>query len=474
MSAGPAREPEQEPVMVTGLGVVSGLGVGTTAHFRRLLAGEAGVAPLCGRRWRGLPVHFQVPVPDFDPRHGIRDRMLRKLLQPSGAYAVVAAGEALADAGLTAARDRDATGGGDRAVIGGRDHGLAGAPDPGPAGARGPDSILAGAALYFGSVSYELPSDIYVPALRAACDAGGEFSFERFGRHGTALVDPLLIVKGLPNAALCGIAIEHGIQGPNANFAGGAVGGLQAVAAAAAAIRRGDAELALAGGADSLLQPEHLIDHALRGRLWPGEAPRAVACRPFAAGRQGYLPGAGAAVVVLESAAHARARGATVHAELLGAGETSAAGAGDAAGERAGREALAAAAAAALAGAGAGEPDALFGEGLGTVADDRREAWVARELFGDRVPLTAASGALGHAGAASAIIAFAHAVFSLARGWLPPTLGCDEPDRDCPVNLVRRAERRPLRGALVWASDEGRKNVALTCRRPPAAGAGRA
>lgn len=421
-------------VVVTGLGVVSCLGVDAAGHFRRLLAGESGVAPLAGTRQRGLPVHFQLPVQGFDPRRSVRNRMLRKLLQPSGAFAVAAAGEALADAGLAGA-------------------GLAGGPRGDEEEAA--DPRLAAAGLFFGSVSYDVPSRIYVPALRASFGPDERFSFERFGRQGVALVDPLLIVKGLPNAALCGIAIEHGIQGPNANFANGAVAGLEAVIAAAEAVRWGEAEVAVAGGSDCLLQPEHLIEHTLRERFWTGESPRATGCRPFAAGRRGYLPGEGAVVVVLESEDHARERGARAYAEILGEGET-------AAGPGGGEEALAAAARAALAGR---RPDALFVQGIGTPADDLREARVTDALFGGRVPVTAATGSLGYTGAAGGILAFVHALWSLAHGWLPPAIGCDEPDPGCPVPLVRAAERRPLETVLAWATDEGRKNAAVLCGR---------
>jgi 3-oxoacyl-[acyl-carrier-protein] synthase II len=424
-------------VVATGLGVVSCLGVGAAEHFPRLMAGESGVV-----RWApedrgraGLPIGFRAPVRGFDPRRSIRNRMLRKLLQPSGAFAVAAATEAIADAGFDAG--------------GVRTEGEAA------------DPRLAAAALYFGSVSYDLPSSLYVPALRASFGPDQQrFSFDRFGHQGIALVDPLLIVKGLPNAALCGVSIEHGIQGVNANFANGAVAGLEAVAAAAEAIRRGDAEVALAGASDSLLQPEHAIEHHLRGRVWTGEEPRTSASRPFARGRSGYLLGEGAAVVVLESEEHARSRGARIYAELGGDGEAHSGGFGS------GEEALAAAAAEAL--AGGPEPDVLFGQGLGTVEDDRREARAAHALFGRRVPLTAATGALGYTGAAGGIFSFAHALWSLAHG-LPPTIGGDEPDPDCPVTLVRTAGGRPPASALVWASDvwendPGSKHVAVCCR----------
>ncbi len=392
------------------------------------------MTPLAGPRRRGIPLHFQAAIAGFDARRAIANRMLRKLLQPSGAYAVAAAGEALADAGLPARPPRA---------------------EGGEGSAAGP---LAAAALYFGSVSYDLPSRLYVPALRASLDAAGRFDFARFGTQGIGLVDPLLIVKGLPNAALCGIAIEHGIEGPNANFANGAVAGLEAIAAAAAAIRRGDAEIALAGGADSLLQPEHWIEHHLRGRLWPGEVPRAACCRPFAPDAQGYLPGEGAAVVVLESAAHARARGARVYAEIGADGDTAAADAPED-----GEDALAAAALQAIEG---DRPGAVFGQGVGTLDDDRREAAVHRRLFAaaegeTAVPFTSATGALGWTGAASGAFAVVHALRALATGRLPPTAGCGAVGAGMTLPVMRTMTEARIDSALAWASDEGRKHAAL-------------
>jgi 3-oxoacyl-[acyl-carrier-protein] synthase II len=447
-------------VVATGLGVVSALAVGAGPHFRRLLAGEAGIGPLDGPRRRGIPVHFEAAVPGFDPRQAIGNRMLRKLLRPSGAFAVAAASEALGDAGL-----------------------------PAP---------LAEAGLYLGSVSYDMPGRIYVPALKASFGPDGRFSFARFGEHGVPLVDPLLIVKGLPNAALCAVAIEHGIRGANANFAGGPAAGLAAVAAAAAAIRRGDTEIALAGGADSLREPEHLIEHYLGGRLWTGEEPRAAACRPFALGRQGYLLGEGAAVVVLESETHARGRGAATYAEIVGAGE--AAGPAEEA-----EETLLAAACEALGGGPA--PDALFGQGLGTPADDLAEARAATRLAAElaapgsppgrrgaaarealllpaavpeapgpppgrqsatatgaplaAISFTSATGALGYTGAASGALALAHALLALRHGVVPPTAGFDARDPGCPLVPVARARQRALARVLVWAGEEGGKSAAL-------------
>ena len=190
--------------------MVSALAPNCAEHYRRLLAGESGLVE--------QPVEDGLPVKTWAPawrdRYGsrIENRMLRKLLQPSAAMAVLAAGQALTDAGLRNDAER-----------------------------------LERTGLFIGSVSFELPQGLYVPALDASLNTAGQFDFKYFAQRGMAALDPLLIVKGLPNAGLCGISIEFGVLGPNLNIANDSMGGLQAVAAAMAAIVRGDAEIAVAG-----------------------------------------------------------------------------------------------------------------------------------------------------------------------------------------------------------------------------------
>lgn len=265
-------------VVVTGIGVISSLGLDTPRHFAAMAAGLSGWREDPDRRDLGPRI---APVVGLKPRQVVRNRMLRKILRPAGLFAVGAAGEALADAGLhqpTTAHD------------------------------------LARAGIYLGSVSYDLPSTIYVPALRTSLLADETFCFRRFAEQGMSQLDPLLIVKGLPNAPLCGISIEHGLKGPNANFANGPVSGLEAVITAARAVARGDVDLALAGGADSLLLPEHAIAAHLRDGL------QAAAPAPGSGGRDLPNPalplGEGAAICVLESAASAEHRGAKIYARI--------------------------------------------------------------------------------------------------------------------------------------------------------------
>ena len=141
------------------------------------------------------------------------------------------------------------------------------------------------------------------PALQASLDADGDFDVRRFAALGLLQIDPLLIVKGLPNAGLCGIAIEHRVLGPNLNIANGSMGGAQALATAARAIADGDIDVAVAGAYDSVLPAEHLVAETLSGRASP--------------------PGEGAVMWVIESEPHARARGVRLLAAVAGACESS-------------------------------------------------------------------------------------------------------------------------------------------------------
>lgn len=401
--------PAPAPVVVTGLGVVSALGTGTDEHFRRLFAGDCGVTGRQPGPHDDLPVPVWAPVQGFQAAEAIRNRMLRKLLRPSAAMAVVAAGEALRDAGL-----------------------------------EGDAATLEAAGLYVGSVSFDLPFTHFLPAIEVSCDREGGFDFARFATRGLAQIDPLLIVKGLPNAGLCGIAIEHGVLGPNMNVANGAIGGLQAVAAAAAAIRRGTVEVALAGGYDSLLLIEHMTAAVVSGRL-PGDDTAA-----------GYALGEGAAICVLESAEHARRRGARVYAGIVGEEETTLPAENGHQGlELAARQLLARSGP-----AGVPRPDVVFGDLTGRDADDAGELCAAARLLGPSA-ITGAVGALGFTGAACGAFSLVHAARAIAEGRVPPTVGGARRPAEGPSRVVREAETRPMPSALVWRSDRGVKNLAV-------------
>lgn len=418
--------------VVTGVGVVSPLATSAPGHFEAWLAGRSGVAEAAEPEFEKYAPQLEARVTGFDRRSVIESRMLRKLLAPSAGFAVGAAGEAIADAGLA-----------------------------------GEAEVLAAAGLYIGSLSLEVDPEVFIPPLKAALTAEGEFDLSLFARRGMRLLDPLFLVKALPNAGLCGVSLQHQTLGPNTNLTNGATSGLSAVALAAATIERGEARCAIAGGYDSLLVMDAIAEHVIAGRLAPATGDPARACRPFTRTRAGYVLGEGAAFVVLEAEEHARARGRDHYGRVLGYASTTdpsalraAATVSGAALEHAARQALSRARTAPA------ELGAIFGDGFATVADDLRESRAAGALLdGLPVPYTAATSALGHTGAASGTFSLVHALLALRDGVAPALANCDDPDPQCRIHHHSRPEPLTAGRVVVWNSERGVKNVAMVVGR---------
>lgn len=411
-------------VVVTGIGLVSPLGLHADEHVDGWLAGRCAARVAADPQFRRSGAELEARVEGFDRGNAITNRMLRKLLSTSAAYAVAAAGEALSDAGVS-----------------------------------GDTRILTDCGLYVGSLSLEIDPETFLPPLQAALTADGQFDISAFARRGTLLLDPLFLVRALPNAGACGISVQHQVLGPNTNVTNGTTSGLTAVALAAAAIRRGDTQCAVAGGYDTLLVIDSIAEHLIAGRLADATGDPSLACRPFDRRRDGYVLGEGAAFLFLEAAERAVARNAHIYGTLCASMETTDTGLASA--ERA--VALERAARGCLERAGVAPQvlGAVFGDGLGTEDDDLREAAaLERVLGGAAVPFTAATAAIGFTGAASGVFSLSHCLIALRRG-IAPALACAQPDPRCRVHLLPRHGTLANGTALVWNSDRGVKNVAM-------------
>jgi 3-oxoacyl-[acyl-carrier-protein] synthase II len=415
-------------VVITGLGLVSPLALNAEEHFQLLLKGASALEPKTDLEYRSFHQSLQAKVPDIDRRKLITHRMLRKLLSRSAVYAVVAAGQALRDGGV----QDDA-------------------------------ECLRQCGMYIGSVLVDIDPELFLSALKGSLDQTGNLDITQFATRGMFLIDPLFLVRALPNAGLCGIAIEHQTLGPNLNLTNGAVSGLQAVISAANAIRRGEIQIALAGAYDSLLRMDSFIEHFLADRLSKNMEQPERACRPFDIARDGYALGEGAAFVLVESEQHARARDAHIYGEFISSGQTT-----DAtcfieqtpkigvALEHAARQALEAAQ------CDVSEIDVLFGDGVATIEDDLSESAAARRLFGETpVLFTAATGSTGYLGTAGGAFSLIHALMGMEQNVVPPMINCEHPDPRCELSFAHEPQHRPYTRALVWNSDRGVKNAAL-------------
>jgi 3-oxoacyl-[acyl-carrier-protein] synthase II len=424
-------------VVITGVGLVTPLGVGAEDNWAALRAGRAGVRELTGFDASRMPVKIAAEVGDFSAPTSARDRRASKMYHRNVRYALGAVGMAFADAGL--------------------------APDA-------LDRSRLGIAMACGEVGTRFAD--FQPAVRAALKVGGEFDFAQFANRGIHQLDPYFMLRSLPTNGLCFASIAYQAKGPTVSTASATAAGAQAVGEAARIIEGGETEVMIAGAYDSLVLPEVLLHHYRLGLLADGDGDPASAVRPFDRARRGYALAEGAGAVVLESADHARRRGARVLAELVGYGlgfdvtvdgqEPN--GRGTA---RAVRYALA------DAGLRPDEIDLVKLEGDATPDGDRAEWRGVSAALGPAAattPAWALKGAWGHQGAAAGVTELIAAGLALRAGVLPPTRNFDAPDPGVAMTVVRGdAKPARLRHVLAVSRGLGGQSAALVLRAPAGA-----
>ncbi len=407
---------------VTGLGPLTPIGEGAEGLWEGLRQAESAVGPVT--RFDASPFRSRVAaeLDDFDRRERL-DRDQARRVDRFGALALEAARLALEDGGLDP-DDED----GDRAAV------------------------QMGSAL--GGVGY------------------AERQHEAFMEEGVRGVDPLLALAVFGGAASCNVAIRFGFTGPNSTNAMSCASGAIGVGRGFRLVRDGEADVALAGGAEAPLAPLSFGSFAIiRAMSTRNDEPRR-ASRPFDRDRDGFVMGEGACVLLLEEMGRARARGARIHAELLGFGTTN--DAHHMTRPRPDGEQAARAMRLALDDAGL-EPedvDHVNAHGSATPLNDPTEARAMRAVLGDRagrVPVSATKGYYGHALGASGAIEAAVACLSLARGWLPPTVNLERPDEEvADLDLVDGGGREAgIEHVLTNSFGFGGINASLVLGPPP-------
>jgi 3-oxoacyl-(acyl-carrier-protein) synthase len=264
------------------------------------------------------------------------------------------------------------------------------------------------------------------------------------------------------------ISIKHGMKGPCGVIIAEGAGGLEALWHARRTIRRG-VDFVVSGGTEAPIGPYALVCQLRSGRL-SSETDPARAYRPFDAGANGYVPGEGGAIVVVEALDTAQERGApAIYAEILGYGATN--DAHDASRPPSDGRQLARAISLALerAGVAPGDVDAIFADAAGVPEADAAEAEAIRHVFGDRassVPVTAPKTMTGRLYAGGAALDVAAAALAMRDGCLPPTINLDEPAPGCELDfVVGEAREAKLDTVLVNARGFGGYNAALILRR---------
>jgi 3-oxoacyl-[acyl-carrier-protein] synthase II len=414
-------------VVITGVGMVSPIGIGRAAFRDALYAGRSGVRRIEQFDSSALPIDFGGEVPDFDPKEYVRPRKSLKVMSRDIQFGFAAADLAMADASLAA------------------------------------DSVDADrfGVVYGADMIYCEPDEL--AAAYRACIDNGEFRFPAWGERALPEMYPLWMLKYLPNMSACHVSISLGARGPSNSITLGEVSSLVAIAEAVRIIERGAADIMIAGGASNRLHPNVMLFRDQSQMSKRRDNP-AGACRPFDRDRDGMVAGEGAGAIVLESRAHAEARGAKILARVLGFGNTFAAprsGVPNSSGARRAMEV--ALREAQLSPTDIGHVNA---SGLSTVQHDRAESEAISTVFGD-VPVTAPKSYFGNLGASTGAVELAASIIALDEGSVPPTLNFETADPVCPVNVIHGAAMPIVKTtAVVLSQSTQGQSIAMVISRP--------
>ncbi len=402
--------PAVRRVVITGAGVVTPLGNDTSQLLAALRAGESGIRPLTRVPRSVLPVdhgaeavEFSGDIADYGPLEKPLQRTIRKaskVMCREIEMGVAVAQRALHDAGFShQVFDRDRTG-----VI------------------YGCDYIMS------------LPEE-YADGIASCLDEQGRFCFDRWGERGLPKVNPLWLLKYLPNMPASHIAIYNDLRGPNNSITIREASPGAAIAEAVSTLQRGHADALVVGATGTRIHPLRTIHAALQESLAADRSDPSGMSRPFDRSRDGMVLGEGAAAIFCETLEHAERRGARILGEIVGSGTT-------AVGPRQGNDFLKIAIKNALKAAlGETEPRSvghIHAHGMATRDRDRWEAEAIAEVFGDpdrQPPVTTAKGHIGNLGAGSAMVEIIASLMALG-GQLFPIRNLDELDPQCPIRAV--------------------------------------
>jgi 3-oxoacyl-[acyl-carrier-protein] synthase II len=401
-------------VVITGLGVICPLGNTKELLWEALSAGRSGVRPLVSVPVAHLPMSFGAEardftgaIDDFGPLEAEQKKAIRKGLKTicrEAQMGIAAAQLALRDAGLTVGRY-----------------------DPERTGA------------VFGS-DYMVSDPLeFAAAMRHCLDERKRFQFNRWALDGLGRMNPLWLLKYLPNMPAAHLAIYNDLRGPNNSLTQREASANQAIGEAFRYIARGSADVMVAGATGTYIHPTKTVQVILQQELAGNGTEPARACRPFEKNRTGMVVGEGSGAIVLEELETARARGATIYGEVVGTAAGSVTGPNLVARRD---TALANVMRAALRDAGASPRDVghLHAHGVATRSGDADEARAISEVFGkpsQQPPVTAAKSYFGNLGAGSGAVELISSVLALSHGRLFPVLNYETPDPACPVAALK-------------------------------------
>ena len=419
-------------IVITGSGAVCGAGLGVDAIWEAMVHGRSAIQEISSWDATRWPARMAAEVIGVNNRTLVEDRKLHKLISRTDLFGLYAAGAAIQDSGVLAHRESLAP----EAVALFNDR----------------SGILAGS----GGGNYRSNYDFF-PLLTAA---GGDLP--KFGRELGDNVNPMWLLKILPNNVVCHVGIRHNFKGTNACITNQCVSGSMAVAEAVASLRAGEADRAVAVGHDTPFEPETAFHYQRLGLM------SSDTLRPFDQQRSGTVFGEGAAAVMLETLADAQDRQAHILGEFLGSGcTTEATGVLDV---RPDGDGLSRAIELALADAGVSAESVgmIVAHGNGTRASDASEAQALCRVFGKNLPpVTAFKWAYGHLIAASGLLDLVMTLRALREKMIPGIATLHTLDPDLAPLTVSASPQSPRSDiALILCRGFGGMNVALLVRGP--------
>jgi len=420
-------------VVVSGLGVVAPNGIGREAFWDACVHGRSGISRITAFDASSFPIRIAGEVRGFDVMD-YAPPSFRKTLRIMGRaarFGLGAAGMALDDAGISMAAE---------------------------------NSERVGVVMGTGLIPIDMNE--ILPILQQVVGEDGTYDMSKLS--GSSPLFPLWLLKHLPNMISAHISMAFDAQGPNSTITTACVAGSQAVGEGFRMVARGEADICLAGGADSRLDPLLLMAYTSLGTLSPSDRPPEEVSRPFDRMRDGFVLGEGAGVLVLEEYERAVARNAPIYAEVMGFGSSFDAYSitkphpegrgGSIAIHNALREA----------GMNPSDIGYINAHGTSTRLNDQMETAAVKRVFGDAarlIPISSIKSMIGHSiGASGAVEAVALAL-TLSQKVLPPTINLTHPDPACDLDCVPNFARdfKP-KVALSTSFGFGGQNGALIMR----------
>jgi 3-oxoacyl-[acyl-carrier-protein] synthase II len=401
-------------VVITGMGLVTPVGLNRDDSWAAMIAGKCGIGPITAFDTEAFRTRISGAVDEFDPHVVMEPKEARKADRFTQ-FAVVAAEEAMQQSGNPQ------------------------------------------------------PKDSYRAGVIVASGIGGMITFEtqhtRMIQRGPRMVSPLFIPMMIADMASGLISIRYGFRGPNYSTVSACASGGHAIASAFDQIRLGQADLMITGGTEAAICPMALAGFGSMKALSTRNEEPEKASRPFDIQRDGFVIGEGAGILILEAEEHAEARGATIYGEVIGYGMT-----GDAfhmtQPDEDGKGAFGSMTGSlAVAGLQPEDIDYINAHGTSTHFNDKIETKAIRKVFGshaDRLAVSSTKSMIGHLLGAAGGVETVVTALALRHGVIPPTLNLDEPDPECDLDYCpHEAVKRDMEYAISNSFGFGGHNVTV-------------